>query len=159
MNKTTEWALYTDGACTNNGGPGTIGYAFTLSKKVNQDSWAPVTEGANSDIADVASNNRAELKAIIMGLKTLQSKVFYGDSARIYSDSKWSIGAITGKNVDGGGSYNVTKNLDLVKEAKKLLLDIRDVASDVEFVWVRGHDSNEDNNRVDRLAYNICRNL
>ena len=131
--------LYTDGACLGNPGPG--GYAALLRW---QGSEKIVVGGA-----DVTTNNRMELMAVIAGLKALKRSV----AVDVYSDSKYVIDGIerymhnwikkgwrtsTGKPV---------KNKDLWESLSALVGQ-----HEVAWHWVKGHSGHPENEKVDQLA-------
>ncbi len=141
--------IYTDGACSGN--PGTGGWAAIL-----------MYNGAEKEISGYAketTNNRMELFAAVQGLRALR------ESCRVtlYSDSSYMVKAFNEGWIDGwlkrgwkaAGGGDV-KNQDLWKA---LIYEVN--KHEVTFVWVKGHDESEFNNRCDRLAVEAikqCRN-
>lgn len=87
-----------------------------------------------------ATNNRAEVLAIIHGLEALKrpSKV------TLHTDSMYCIRAIT-KIYETGAAFN--KNQDLFKILRKLLKK-----HEVTPVFVKGHNGNERNVMADKYA-------
>jgi len=76
-----EVALYTDGACTGNPGPG--GYGAVL-----------LSGGRRKEISGgyrLTTNNRMELMAVIAGLEALKGK----RQVALYSDSKYVLDALS----------------------------------------------------------------
>ena len=132
--------IYTDGACKFNPGPG--GYAAIL---VYNGREKEVSGGEAS-----TTNNRMELLAAINGLKMLKESC----EVTLYSDSKYLI-----DSVEKGWVYSWQKNgwrkadkspalnPDLWQELLSLL-----EKHTVSFVWVKGHNGHEYNERCDRLA-------
>lgn len=132
--------IYTDGACKFNPGPG--GFAAIL---VYNGREKEVSGGEKS-----TTNNRMELLAAINGLKMLRESC----EVTLYSDSKYLI-----DSVEKGWVYSWQKNgwrkadkspalnPDLWQE----LLGLLDLHT-VNFVWVKGHNGHEYNERCDRLA-------
>ena len=132
--------IYTDGACKFNPGPG--GFAAIL---VYNGREKEVSGGEKS-----TTNNRMELLAAINGLKMLKESC----EVTLYSDSKYLI-----DSVEKGWVYSWQKNgwrkadkspalnPDLWQE----LLGLLDMHT-VNFVWVKGHNGHEYNERCDRLA-------
>jgi len=128
--------IYTDGACSGNPGPGGIGVKLMYKDMVKE-----ISEGYKH-----TTNNRMELRAVIRGLQALKNK---GLTIEIYSDSKYVV-----DSVEKGWVFNWEKkkfvdrpNADLWKK----LLELYD-EHNVKFIWVKGHASNEHNNRCDILA-------
>lgn len=115
--------------------------------------WAVYSKVGESELKrcgyEKGTNQRAELQAIIQALKLIPE----GSSARIISDSEYSIKAMTTyrkkwrvngfQNVEG----NQIKNFDLITEGHRLL-----DARTIEFVHVRGHTGVEGNECADKLA-------
>ena len=117
--------IYTDGACSN--GVGGIGTVFVKDNKI--------VYQYNKQFTDT-TNNRMEVSAIIYALYATRH---INDSITIYSDSQYAIGCIT-KN------WNKKKNSDLWMKFDKVY------RPNVQFVWVKGHDTNKFNNLADALA-------
>ncbi len=132
--------LYTDGACSGN--PGNGGWAAILSFKGKE----KILSGGEKD----TTNNRMELMAIIQGLEAIkkgQKVVVFSDSA--YSVNPFQQGWITKWVMQGwrtAGGDEVAN-----KELWQRLLDAME-GLDVEFVKVKGHSDNINNNRCDALA-------
>ncbi|PKO05850.1 MAG: ribonuclease HI [Chloroflexi bacterium HGW-Chloroflexi-3] len=132
--------IYTDGACTGNPGPG--GYGVII-----------VQDGKRRELSQgyrLTTNNRMELLAAIMGLKSIPP----GARVRLFTDSKYLSDAINlgwmdiwrAKNWKKTGKGKVL-NLDLWKELVELL-----DRHQVELVWVKGHAGHPENERCDQLA-------
>lgn len=132
--------IYTDGACSGNPGPG--GYGTVLLYK---DKKKELSGGYKS-----TTNNRMEIMAVIKGLEALKEPC----SVKLYSDSKYVVDAIEKKWVERWRKNNWYRN----KTQKALnidlwtrMLELLEI-HDVSFVWVKGHASNELNERCDELA-------
>lgn len=132
--------LYTDGACSGN--PGAGGWAAILSFKGNE---KILSGGENS-----TTNNRMELMAVIKGLEEIKC----GNVVKVFSDSAYVVNAFNQNWIEkwqksfwrtSGGSEVQNKEL-----WQRLLSAMKD--KDVEFVKVKGHSDNENNNRCDALA-------
>lgn len=117
--------IYTDGSCRDRKG----GWAFVILFENYEMHW--------SDKVNDTTNNRMELTAVIEALKTLKN-----EECVIYSDSQWVINCAEGR-------WKRNKNLDLWKDFEEQ----RRRQKKVEFVWVKGHSTNEYNNLCDKLAY------
>lgn len=133
-------AVYTDGACRGNPGPG--GYGVVL-----------VYEGHEKELSGgekSTTNNRMELSAAIAGLSALKEPC----RVTLYSDSKYLVDAVTlgwlaswrARGYRRGKNEPVL-NPDLWETLHELLLK-----HEVEFVWVKGHDGHAYNERCDKLA-------
>ena len=132
--------IYTDGACSGNPGPG--GWAAILKKGENEKELS----GGEA----VTTNNRMELTAAIMALAALRRPC----AVNLYSDSKYLVDSVTKGWLYSWKSKNWVKALDQAVPNKDLWLRLLDLLSvhQVTFIWVKGHASNEYNNRCDKLA-------
>jgi ribonuclease HI len=131
--------IYSDGACKGNPGPG---------------GWAAVLRfnGAEKEISGgvpATTNNRMELQGAVEALKILKESClvsFYTDSSYLRNGvTKW-IAQWLDRDWMTRGSQTV-KNQDLWKELYFAAQRHR-----VTWFWTRGHSTNPDNNRCDRLA-------
>ena len=138
--------IYTDGAARGNpDGPG--GYGCVLRYT---DAKGTVHEKELSAGYQRTTNNRMELMAAIAALEELRLPC----EVRLYSDSQYLVKAFNDHWIDGWirkgwkrGRNEPVKNVDLWKR----LLEAK-APHQVTFVWVRGHDGHEFNERCDRLA-------
>ena len=132
--------IYTDGACSSNPGPG--GYGAIL-----------VYRGLEKEISggeDMTTNNRMELMGAIKALEQLKEPC----KVLLTSDSKYLVDGIN-KGWAKAWKANNWRKSDK-KEALNAdlwgrLLELLEI-HDVTFVWVRGHNGHEYNERCDRLA-------
>lgn len=145
--------LYTDGACRGNPGPG--GYGVLLQF---EDGAGNIHKKELSGGYRLTTNNRMEILAAIVGLKTLKEQC----RVHLYSDSKYLIDAVEKgwmKKWQSNGWYKdhkrkeKAKNPDLWMELSSLL-----EKHDVIFHWVKGHSDNPGNNRCDELAVEAALN-
>ena len=134
--------IYTDGACQGNPGPGGYGAVLIYGKHRKE-----ISGGYR-----LTTNNRMEIMAVIRGLSSLKDKC----DVTLYSDSKYVCDTIMlgwAKRWRSKGWYRgKTKgkkalNSDLWQQ----VLDLCD-QHNIEFVWVRGHAGNPENERCDELA-------
>lgn len=149
---TSAYALFSDGACRGNPGPG---------------SWASVIQNAKGEIifkssgVDVpTTNNKMELQGVIRALSGLIDKwIEDGISDRVspvfvYSDSKYVIDGITSwvqgwknrgwKKADGKNP----ENMDLWKELDELNANFQTI----KYIWVKGHAGHPQNEMCDQLC-------
>jgi ribonuclease HI len=128
--------IYTDGA--SRGNPGRGGYGIVL--KWNE-SRRELSGGYRK-----TTNNRMELLAVIIAIETLTRE---GLNIKIFTDSKYVVDAVEKKWVFGWvkKQFKGKKNKDLwlrfLSSYKK---------HTIQFIWVKGHASNRENNRCDELA-------
>ena len=138
--KLTKVDIFTDGACSGNPGPGGFGTILRCGTHEKEISGGePRT-----------TNNRMELTAVIMGLKSLKRPC----SITIYSDSQYVVNGITKgwaeswkKNGWKKSDKKPALNSDLWDE---LLTEIK--KHEVKFVWVKGHAGHPENERCDTMA-------
>ena len=136
-----NYIIYTDGACLGN--PGKGGWAAIIIE--------PTGEKQIVGCERSTTNNRMELKAVIEALKEIE----VNSQISLFSDSKYVIDGITKwiKNwkINDWKTTNKKeiKNLDLWMDLDKLTSKLK-----ITWKWVKGHSTNEYNNRVDRLARN-----
>ena len=131
--------IYTDGACSGNPGPGGWGAYLIYQNNTKEISGYSLE----------TTNNKMELTGAIEGLKQLTRSC----KIKLYTDSKYVQQGITSwihnwqknswKTASGGKVKNVELWQMLWQEIQK---------HDVEFVWVKGHDTNEGNIKADTLA-------
>jgi ribonuclease HI len=134
-------ALYTDGACSGNPGPG--GWAFLLRFGEHEKSGSGYVENT--------TNNRMELTAVIEGLRHLKS----GNKVLIHTDSAYILNAYKQGWIENWKANNWTrgpkkepvKNRDLWEQ-----LDSLQNRFDITWVKVAAHSGNTHNERVDKMA-------
>ena len=121
--------VWTDGACSGNPGPAGLGVVV-------------VGDGTGqreiSEYLGEATNNIAELTAILRGLQTISDKT---RPVIVYSDSAYSIGLLT-------QNWKAKKNVELVRELREVCRQF----PDLRFVKVLAHSGIALNERVDQLA-------
>jgi ribonuclease HI len=132
--------IYTDGACSNNPGPG--GWGVVLSYRGRRREL--------SGFCEDTTNNRMELTAAIEGLQALKESC----EVDLISDSAYLINAFTRgwiyswiRNDWKNSKKEPVENQDLWKRLMSLVKDHR-----VNYIKVKGHSDNEWNNRCDALA-------
>lgn len=132
--------IYTDGACSGNPGPGGYGVVMLYGEHRKE-----LSGGFRR-----TTNNRMELMGAIVGLGSLKAPC----SVKLHTDSQYVVNAITKgwakKWRANGWKRNKTDkavNPDLWEQ----LLELCD-RHQVQFIWVRGHAGNVENERCDVLA-------
>ncbi|MBO4460195.1 MAG: ribonuclease HI [Clostridiales bacterium] len=140
MSELTNVTIYTDGACSGNPGPGGWGCILIAGK----------VEKEMSGGAELTTNNRMELMAVIEGLSALKRPC----KVTLYSDSAYVVNAFAQHWLDNwirNGWVNSAKAEVANKDLWQELLKLNDI-HEIEFVKVKGHADNEYNNRCDALA-------
>ena len=140
MSELTNVTIYTDGACSGNPGPGGWGCILIAGK----------VEKEMSGGAELTTNNRMELMAVIKGLSALTRPC----KVTLYSDSAYVVNAFAQHWLDNwirNGWVNSAKAEVANKDLWQELLKLNDI-HEIEFVKVKGHADNEYNNRCDALA-------
>ena len=137
--------IYTDGACSGN--PGRGGYGVVL---IHAEQRKELAGGFR-----LTTNNRMEIIAAITGLQSLKERC----AVKLHTDSRYVVDSITkgwakswrAKNwrMPGG---DTRPNADLWVQ----LLD-QCARHEAQFIWVRGHAGNRENNRCDELAVQAAR--
>jgi len=136
---TRRVAIWTDGACSGNPGPGGWGVILTFN-------------GAEREICGgepLTTNNRMELLAAISALETLTRPC----AVDLHTDSQYVRQGVTGwvhnwkRNGWRTADKKPVKNDDLWKR-----LDAAAERHEVEWHWVKGHAGDPMNERADALA-------
>lgn len=121
------WVAYADGSCIGNPGPGGWG-ALVI------DPDGTTREYAGADPS--TTNNRMEITAAIEALRAMPA----GAEVKLHSDSQYVVKTMT-------LGWKRRENLDLWR-----LLDHEALRRRVRWEWVRGHNGDPLNERVDELA-------
>ena len=105
------------------------------------------------------TNNAMELTAILNALRKYLSFGYNGQEVRIYSDSAYCIGIFTqwinGWKVNDwtrGKKHEPIENVGIIKEIDNVLEQIERRFCTINWVKVKGHNGNEWNEYVDKLA-------
>jgi ribonuclease HI len=135
--KTVE--LFTDGACRGNPGPGGWGVFMRFNGHEKE------LFGGDKE----TTNNRMELMAAIMGLESLTRPC----NVVLTTDSKYVLQGITDwikgwkKNGWKNSAKKPVKNADLW-----IRLDNAIQPHEIKWVWVKGHNGHDENEKADMLA-------
>jgi len=130
--------IYSDGSCLGN--PGKGGWAALIKDGTNE----RVLSGSEAN----STNNRMELIAAIRALQSLGEKSqvdFYTDSQYLRNGiTEWLPGwRARGWRRKGGKLANAELWQDLEQAIER---------HQIHWHWVKGHSTNKDNQRVDKLA-------
>jgi ribonuclease HI len=135
----TPITIYTDGACSKNPGPGGWGAILIVQGKELEMS------GSEKD----TTNNRMEMMAAIKGLEILPPH----SQVTLFTDSQYLKNGITlwikgwKKNGWKTADKNPVKNQDLWVTLDALLVN-----KEISWQWIKAHNGNAFNERVDGLA-------
>lgn len=143
--KTVE--LYTDGACSGNPGKGGWG-AVLKYKNIEKE-----LSGGEPE----TTNNRMELTAVIMGLKSLREPC----NVELTTDSKYvadGLGKGWAQSWKANGWRKKDKKPALNADLWEELLALSEIHN-INIHWVKGHAGHEYNERCDRLAVNYYLSL
>ena len=142
-------AIFTDGACSGNPGPG--GWGCVL---VTADGRVQELGGG----ADATTNNRMEMSGVLEGLRAISR---LPGTAIVHSDSTYVLSGITdwimgwkrrGWTTAAG---EPVKNEDLWRALDEAVAARG--PRGVEWRWVRGHDGHDANERCDEIAVAFSR--
>ena len=132
-------AIWTDGACSGNPGPGGWGAVLTF-------------DGTEKDLCggeQLTTNNRMELTAAIMALEALKRPC----EIDLHTDSQYVRGGITGwmagwkRNGWKTSDKKPVKNVELWQRLEEAA-----ARHQVKWHWGRGHAGDPMNERADELA-------
>lgn len=151
-NQTSGYAVFSDGACRGNPGPGS--WAVVIQNHLGEF----ILKSSGVDIP--TTNNKMELEGVIRGLRGLMEKFVEDGFSQshepilVYSDSKYVIEGIE-KWVPGWKNRGWKKadnkapeNLELWKELDALKHNFENI----QFHWVKGHDGHPQNELCDQMA-------
>ncbi len=146
MNKQLKKVIiYTDGACTGN--PGKGGYGVILK----YDNHRKELSGGFRK----TTNNRMELMAAIVGLKTLKEPC----RVTLFTDSQYLVDSITkgwAQRWRENGWMRNKKDKALNSDLWEQFLTLCE-EHDVEIKWLRGHAGDPENEHADYLATNATK--
>ena len=135
-----EVTIYTDGGCHGNPGPGGYG-AVLLSGQHRKELSAGYKR---------TTNNRMELLACITALETLKQPC----RVTLHSDSKYIVDSITkgwARRWQANDWRRNQKEKAINPDLWARLLDLCE-RHEVQFIWVKGHAGNKENERCDSLV-------
>jgi ribonuclease HI len=132
--------IYTDGSSLGNPGPGGYGVVLRYNEHVKE-----LSGGFRH-----TTNNRMEILAAIKALEALSEPC----RVTLHTDSQYLVNAITkgwARRWQRNGWMRNKKDAALNPDLWARLLPLCD-KHQVDFVWVRGHAGDPDNERCDELA-------
>ena len=135
--------LWTDGACSGNPGPG--GWAAILN----------IPGRATRELSggeDHTTNNRMELMGVLQGLRFLKEPC----QVHIHTDSKYVLKAFQENWIKGwvsrGWKTSAGKPVANQDLWEQLIPEVQ--RHQVDWVWIKGHNGTDLNERADVLAFN-----
>jgi len=138
-NNETIVEIFADGACSGNPGPGGYGAILKSGARTKEIS------GCEAD----TTNNRMELMSVIEAFKQLKKpcviKVISDSSYVIKGMKEWLPGWIK-KNW-----MNSRKQPVMNRDLWEALLEVSSPHK-VEWIWIKGHNGHQENERCDELA-------
>lgn len=147
-----------DGGCRGNGGPNPYGAAAAvrLLPRNRHSAW---TKTVRSTRHHMASNQRAEISAIILGLELAIAEILdlsFDPHVRvtIFTDSRYAVGCMTTwiykwcRNGWVNAAGNEVANRDLIEKASSLDDWVKELGAEVEYVWI----SRAENELADEYA-------
>lgn len=137
--KETVVEIFTDGACSGNPGPGGYGAVLKFGKKIKEIS------GFEAE----TTNNRMEMTAVIQALSLLERPCH----VRVVTDSTYVVKGVT-EWLPGWikrNWFNSHRKPVLNRDLWELLLKVS-MPHEIEWIWIKGHDGHEENERCDLLA-------
>ena len=134
-----EVSLYTDGACRGNPGKGGWGAILVYGKY----------EKEMSGGERITTNNRMELMAAISGLLALKEPCL----VNLYSDSKYLVDAFNEGWIDSWREKGWKRGKEELKNPDlwAKLYELSELHK-ITFIWVKGHNGHDYNERCDSLA-------
>ncbi len=137
--KMKEVNLYTDGACRGN--PGRGGYAAILVYGKYE------KEISGGEL--LTTNNRMELLAAISGLEALKEPCI----VNLYSDSKYLVDAFNEGWIYAWREKGWKRGKDELKNPDlwERIYELSKIHK-ISFIWVKGHNGHDYNERCDTLA-------
>ncbi|WP_290525288.1 ribonuclease HI [Alcanivorax sp.] len=139
MKHVKKVAIFTDGACRGNPGPGGWGVVLRYGDKEKE------MHGGEAE----TTNNRMELMAAIAGLEALRQPCH----VTLTTDSRYVMDGVTQwmpnwkKRGWKTASKQPVKNVDLWQR-----LDAATAPHEIQWQWVKGHSGHPENERADALA-------
>ena len=141
--------IYTDGACSENPGPGGWASVWICDDNIK------VKSGCNPK----TTNNQMELTAVVVSLRRIVSNHCKGDTYEVYSDSAYVVNSINNNWIDRWrlngwktSKGDDVKNVELWIECLKLLSQIRQMGIKITFIKVKGHSGDTLNEYADEVA-------
>ena len=141
--------IYTDGACSENPGPGGWASVWICDDNIK------VKSGCNPK----TTNNQMELTAVVVSLRRIVSNHCKGDTYEVYSDSAYVVNSINNNWIERWrlngwktSKGDDVKNVELWMECLKLLSQMKQMGIKITFIKVKGHSGDTLNEYADEIA-------
>ena len=147
--------IYTDGACSENPGPGGWASVWVSDNNIK------VISGRNQK----TTNNQMELTAVVVSLRrvmnflTTSFNPWMSKEYEIYSDSAYVVNSINNNWIERWrlngwktSKGDAIKNVELWMECLKLLSKIKQMGIKITFIKVKGHSGDTLNEYADEIA-------
>ena len=147
--------IYTDGACSENPGPGGWASIWVSDNNIK------AISGCNPK----TTNNQMELTAVVVSLRrvsnflTTSFNQWMSKEYEIYSDSAYVVNSINNNWIDRWrlngwktSKGDNVKNVELWMECLKLLSQIKQMGIKITFIKVKGHSGDTLNEYADEIA-------
>lgn len=145
--------MFTDGACSNNPGPG--GYAALITTTLG----TKVISGFEME----TTNNRMELMAVIKGIEEVMNIIFLEEQKikklEIISDSAYVVNAINQNWLQSWKTNGFKtkdnkpiKNIEIWQKLDEQLETLKFIEIEIVFTKIKGHNGNYFNEMVDKIA-------
>ena len=158
---TAKIKLYTDGACSQNPGPGGWAFVMILKDLYGTQDEQELLRGSGGE--KLTRNNRMELMAVIQALTAYQKKIlpeYAGYPLTLHTDSQYVQQGISSwikkwkLNGWKTASREPVKNQDLWQQLDALAAQLS-----LEWMWVKGHAGNRYNELCDSLAVDASKRM
>ena len=158
---TAKIKLYTDGACSQNPGPGGWAFVMILKDLYGTQDEQELLRGSGGE--KLTTNNRMELMAVIQALTAYQKKIlpeYAGYPLTLHTDSQYVQKGISSwikkwkLNGWKTASREPVKNQDLWQQLDALAAQLS-----LEWMWVKGHAGNRYNELCDSLAVDASKRM
>ena len=158
---TAKIKLYTDGACSQNPGPGGWAFVMILKDLYGTQDEQELLRGSGGE--KLTTNNRMELMAVIQALTAYQKKIlpeYAGYPLTLHTDSQYVQQGISSwikkwkLNGWKTASREPVKNQDLWQQLDALAAQLS-----LEWMWVKGHAGNRYNELCDSLAVDASKRM
>ena len=153
--------VYTDGACSQNPGPGGWAFVIILKEVSAEGTEKELLRGAGGD--KLTTNNRMELLAVIQALTAYQKDIlphYHDYPVTLHTDSQYVQQGISSwikkwkLNGWKTASREPVKNQDLWQQLDALAAQLS-----LEWMWVKGHAGNRYNELCDSLAVDASKRM